>query len=75
MIATGLHWDVVRTAAPPDLTVEHSSLGTHVTATDLAWASPAAEQPWRTSGNPCRPRLAAELQILADAVFATQHRN
>ena len=65
------------TAAPPDITVDHSSLWAHATSADDlgTWAPQAAEQVWRGTRQPYTAldveRLAAKLGVLAEAAFGT----
>ena len=65
------------TAAPPDITVDYSSLWAHATSADdlETWAPQAAEQVWRGTRQPYTAldvaRLAAKLGVLAEAAFAS----
>jgi hypothetical protein len=64
-------------AAPPDITIDRSGLWAQANAADdlEAWAPRAAEEVWRSTGQPYTrldvERLAAKLQLLAEAAFGT----
>jgi hypothetical protein len=65
-------------AAPPDITVDHSGLWAHATSADdlRRWAPEAARRLWSSSGQPYSEldveRLAVKLALLAEAAFRSE---